>query len=231
VGDAPLIKLTRVDLYVDYRLVLRGLDWELRAGQQWAIYGGNGAGKTSFLKLLYGDLAPALGGRIEREGCPAGTPLEDWKRAVGYVSPELQSDYAVDVTVLDLVASGRYASIGLAERPTARDRRIAMTWLRYFRLRAVAGRRPRELSYGQMRRALFARALAAGARILLLDEPLTGLDPRQRALIKGVLARLMRRRVSVIIAVHHAADLPPGMTHGLRLAARRAHPADPYSAN
>ncbi len=143
--------------------------------------------RSSFLKLLYGDLSPALGGRIERRGIAAGTPIAAWKRRVGYVSPELQADYAVDVTVLDLVASGRHASIGLADAATAPDRKAAARWIKFFRLRSVADRRPRELSYGQLRRALIARALAGGARILLLDEPLTGLDPRQRAVMKGLL--------------------------------------------
>ncbi len=70
----------------------------LRKGEHWAVYGANGAGKSSFLKLLYGDLSPAVGGRIERAGCPRGTPIAEWKRRTGYVSPELQSDYAVDVS-------------------------------------------------------------------------------------------------------------------------------------
>ena len=191
-----LLRLTKADLYVDYRPVLRDLNWELRAGEHWAVFGANGAGKSSFLKLLYGDLSPALGGRIERRGVAAGTPIAAWKRRVGYVSPELQADYAGDVTVLDLVASGRYASIGLADPATARDRKAAARWIRFFRLRSVSARRPRELSYGQLRRALIARALTGGARILLLDEPLTGLDPRQRAVVKGLLERLMRRRVT-----------------------------------
>ncbi len=226
-----LLRLTKADLYVDYRPVLRDLNWELRAGQHWAVFGANGAGKSSFLKLLYGDLSPALGGRIERCGVAAGTPIAAWNRRVGYVSPELQGDYAVDVTVLDLVASGRYASIGLADAATARDRKTAARWIRFFRLRSVSARRPRELSYGQLRRALIARALTGGARILLLDEPLTGLDPGQRAVVKGLLEKLMRRRVTVVIAVHHAEDLPRGMTHGLRLHLRRAHPIDCHSAN
>jgi len=225
-----LLRLTKADLYVDYRPVLRDLNWELRAGQHWAVFGANGAGKSSFLKLLYGDLSPALGGRIERCGVAAGTPIAAWKRRVGYVSPELQGDYAVDVTVLDLVASGRYASIGLADAATARDRKAAARWIRFFRLRSVSARRPRELSYGQLRRALIARALTGGARILLLDEPLTGLDPRQRAVVKRLLERLMRR-VTVVMAVHHAEDLPRGMTHGLRLHLRRAYPMDCHSAN
>ncbi len=231
-ADRPvLLRLSRANLYVDYRPVLRNLDWELRKGEHWAVFGANGAGKTSFLKLLYGDLAPAMGGGIERTGFPPGTPIAEWKRHVGYVSPELQTDYAVDVTVRDLVTSGRYASIGLAQSPTAADRRAARRQLKFFRLLTVARLKPRELSYGQLRRALIARAMAGGARVLLLDEPLTGLDARQRAGMKTLLERLMRRRVTVIIAVHHAEDLPRGMTHGLHLRRRRAEPTVGYSAN
>ncbi len=226
---AVLLHLSQVDLYVEYRLVLRGLDWQLRRGEHWAVYGANGAGKSSFLKLLYGDLSPALGGVIERRGFPAGTPIAEWKRQIGYVSPELQSDYAADVSIMDLVASGRYSSIGLVDEPTALDRQAAQRWLKYFGLKSVAQRRPRELSYGQLRRALIARAMAADARILLLDEPLTGLDPKQRGIMKRLLERLMQR-VTVIVAVHHPEDLPRGMTHGLRLHNRRALPVDSYSA-
>jgi ABC-type molybdenum transport system ATPase subunit/photorepair protein PhrA len=221
--------LSQVDLYVDYRLVLRDLDWQLRSGEHWAVYGANGAGKSSFLKLLYGDLSPALGGRIERTGFPKGTPIAQWKRQIGYVSPELQSDYAVNVSVLDLVVSGRYASIGLVDKATPRDHRVAASWLRFFGLLAVAERRPRELSYGQLRRALIARAMAADARILLLDEPLSGLDPTQRAVMKRLLERLMKQ-LTLIVAVHHREDLPRGMTHGLRLHNQRAYTMDSYSA-
>ena len=224
-----LVRLSRVDLYVDYKLVLRDLDWQFRQGEHWAVYGANGSGKSSFLKLLYGDLSPALGGHIERTGYPAGTPLQEWKRRIGYVSPELQSDYAIDVSVFDLVASGRYASIGLVDAATAGDIRVARYWLRFFGLAAAADRQPRELSYGQLRRALVARAMAADARILLLDEPLTGLDPGQRAIMKRLLERLMTR-LTLIVAVHHPEDLPRGMTHALRLHNRRAYPIDFHSA-
>jgi molybdate transport system ATP-binding protein len=225
-----LLRLTHADLYVEHHAVLRDLNWQLRRGEHWSVFGANGAGKSSFLKLLYGDLSPALGGTIERAGFPAGTPIFQWKSRVGYVSPELQSQYLADANVLELVASGRHSSIGLAESMSAADSRTARRWLKFFKLSSVARRRPRELSYGQMRRALIARAMAANPKILLLDEPLTGLDPRQRAAMKGFLERLMRRRVTVVAAVHHAEDLPRAMTHGLHLHKRHAHIADSYFA-
>jgi molybdate transport system ATP-binding protein len=226
-----LLQVRAADLYVEHRCVLRQVDWQLRRGQHWALFGANGAGKSSFLRLLYGDLSPALGGTIERAGFPRGTPIAAWKRHVGFVSPELQTDYAIDVTVSDLVASGRQASIGLAAAASAADRRAAARWLEFFSLSSCARRRPRELSYGELRRALIARALAANPFLLLLDEPLTGLDPGQRALIKRLLSRLMARGITLVMAVHHAEDLPRGITHALRLSKRRALAVDCQSAN
>jgi molybdate transport system ATP-binding protein len=230
VAGPVLLRLSNVDLYVGYRAVLRAVNWQLRQGEHWSVFGANGAGKSSLLKLLYGDLSPALGGKIERVGFPAGTPIFEWKRHVGYVAPELQSLYATDVDVMELVASGRHSSIGLAARMTAADLKSARTWLAFFNLRNVAKRRARELSYGQLRRALIARAMAADPNLLLLDEPFTGLDPIQRAAIKRFLERLMRREVTIVAAVHHAEDLPRGMTRRLHLHKRHARVEDSHFA-
>ncbi len=224
-SDPPLVALCDVDLYVEYRCVLRAVTWTLRPGEHWAVVGANGAGKSSFLKLLYGDLAPALGGRVERAGCPPGTPIDAWKRNVGYVSAELQADYDADVDLATLVASGGRASIGLVEPLAAAELARARATLRVFGLAAVARRRPRELSYGQMRRALIARAVAHAPRLLLLDEPLTGLDPRQRAAMRRGLARLARAGTTLVVAVHHLEDLPVPVVGRIVLESRRARVA------
>ncbi len=119
------------------------------------MYGANGSGKSSLLKLLYGDLSPRFG-RTESSAPDfrRASPIAAWKRRVGFVSPELQSDYAIDVSVFDLVASGRYPASDSWTEPTAQDRRVAARWLKFFGLSRAAKRRPRELSYGQLRRAL-----------------------------------------------------------------------------
>jgi molybdate transport system ATP-binding protein len=225
----PLLRLTNVDLFVEYHPVLRGLNWQLRDGEHWAVFGANGSGKSSFLRLLYGDLAPALGGTVERRGHARGASIDEWKRRIGFVSPQLQTDYDVNVSVLDLVASGRHASIGLALPATQQDRRAARRWLKFVGLGAFARNLPCELSYGELRRALLARALAADARLLLFDEPVTGLDPEQREFMKRVMEDLMKRRRTVIMAVHHADDLPRGITHALHLHKRQGFSSDFHS--
>jgi molybdate transport system ATP-binding protein len=225
-----VVKLEGIDLFVEYRAVLRGIDWALHAGEHWAVTGANGAGKSSFLKLLYGDIAPALGGILRRTGFPAGTPIAAWKRVVGLVSPELQTTYLIDTSLTELVASGRYSSVGLNDALSPADSRLARRWLKFFELEQYARHRPRELSYGQLRRALVARAMAGNPKVLLLDEPLTGLDPGQRRIMKRLLEKLMRRKVSIVAAVHHLEDLPRGMTHVLHLHKHRARVLDQDSA-
>ena len=217
------------DLYVDYRPVLRDVSWELREGEHWAVFGANGAGKSSFLKLLYGDLSPALGGGIERRGFPQGTPIADWKRSVGFVSPELQTDYAVNVSVRDLVASGRareHRPRGAADRRGgARGRALAQV----LRSRAASPNGGRgSCPMGSCGARCMARALAAAPRMLLLDEPLTGLDPAQRAFMKRLLERLMRRGDA-----RHRRAPPRGSAarHDACLASRQRDARTPSSAS
>jgi molybdate transport system ATP-binding protein len=217
-NDSPLIRIRNADVYADGQRVLQQISWEIRRGEHWAILGRNGAGKSSLIKLVYGDLAPAAGGALERSGFPRGSHIEDFKKTVGFLSPELQSDYSRDdVSVEDIVISGRHASIGLNEVPSRADRRAAQRWLRTFELEKFAALKPRELSYGQLRRVLLARAMVNSPRLLLLDEPCAGLDATTRSEVLTQVERLTHTGVQVVMATHHEADLVPAINRVLHL--------------
>lgn len=217
-SSTPLVVIHRADIFRDYRPVIRKLDWTLGRGENWAILGPNGSGKSSLLNVIYGDLHPALGGTIQREGVPRGTRIEAWKKRVGWVSPELQADHYLSKSIEEIVISGRYASIGLNDTPTRADRRTAERWLRFFNIEHLRARGPRQVSYGQMRVALFARAMINDPELLLLDEPCTGLDGDVRATVLGFIQQLAERGTQVIVAVHDVEDIVPAVSKVLKIA-------------
>lgn len=212
-----LLALRNVTLFRDYRPVLQAVNWTVNAGEHWAIVGANGSGKSSLLMLLYGDLHPALGGVIERAGMSPGMPIAQWKQRVGYASPELQADHFAAGNIEQIVASGRYASIGLNQALTSADRRAAASWLKFFGIDSLRERGPRQVSYGQLRLALLARAMINRPQLLLLDEPFTGLDPDLHAYTLAVLQRLAESGTQIIMAVHDAADVLPAIQRVLRI--------------
>jgi molybdate transport system ATP-binding protein len=216
-NKTPLVQLRNVDLYRDYRPVLRDVNWTIARAEHWAILGHNGSGKSSLLNVVYGDLHPRLGGTVDRDRVPFGTPIAEWKRRVGFLSPELQADYFLARDLEEVVMSGRYSSVGLNHASTRGDRRAARRWLTFFGLDEVEHRGPRAVSYGQMRRALLARAMINDPELLLLDEPCTGLDPASRAVVLSLLERLARRGVQLVMAVHERSDLPGCINHCLRI--------------
>jgi molybdate transport system ATP-binding protein len=217
-----LVRIANATIYRDYRPVIRDLDWTLLPGEHWAVLGANGSGKSTLLSLIYGDLHPALGGTIERAGLSVGDRIEDWKRRVAWVSPELQADHFAAHSLEDLVISGRYASVGLNAPPTAADRRSARRWLRHFGIADLRDRGPRSVSYGQMRLALLARAMANEPELLLLDEPCTGLDGDVRERVLHEIERLARSGTQIVMAVHDADDIVPAVRNVLRIRAGKA---------
>lgn len=216
-GPGPLLIIRNATIYRDYRRVIRNLNWTLNRGEHWAVLGANGSGKSTVLSLIYGDLHPALGGSIERQGAPFGTRIEHWKRRVGWVSPELQADHYLAKSIEEVVVSGRYASIGLDVMPTASDRKAARHWLKFFGIDALRERGPRQVSYGQMRLALCARAMMNDPKLLLLDEPCTGLDGDMRTGLLAVIERLARQGTQIVMAVHDAEDIVPAVRNMLKI--------------
>ena len=215
----PLLRLQRAAVYREERLVSGMFDWTLEPGQHWCLRGANGAGKSTFLAMLYGDLWPAHGGKRERQW-PAA---DDWKARVGLVSPELQARYAATgCTVEQIVASGFHASIGLNAWPTVAELRCVRRELRAWVLTDLATRQARELSYGQLRLALVARAFVRPRRLWLLDEPFDGLDTGARQRLLARLDNAVSRGATLVMATHHEEDLPAYVTRVLQLRRGRA---------
>jgi molybdate transport system ATP-binding protein len=212
-----LLRLTRAQVYLDEHLALSGLTLTINRGDCWVVHGHNGSGKSTFIRTLYGDHGVAAGGRIERAGIVPGVPLETFKRTVGLVAPHLQADHPRNLTVAEVVQSGRHASIGLVDAPSSADRSAARRALAFFGMEGFEARPLEELSYGQLRRVLFARAWVGKRPLLLLDEPYSGLDaPTRRALMLH-LDELISAGTTVVIATHNREEWPVGATHELAL--------------
>jgi molybdate transport system ATP-binding protein len=225
-AEPPLIALEHADVWLGSRHVLRDLSWRLEPGQQWLVTGANGSGKSTFLRLLHGQLRPALGSEIR---WPAlGNPRNVWelRKQVAWLSPELQAGYRYPSTVRACVASGFESSIGQTRPLTAVETGRVAVLLEELELGALADRRLTSLSYGQMRRALIARALVNRPRILLLDEPWEGLDASMAELLNRTLRTVIAAGTQ-LVASSHLTMHRESFTHELVLDAGVAVAAGP----
>jgi molybdate transport system ATP-binding protein len=226
-NTAPLIKLKNAAVYLDEHKVLEGVAFEVNKSDCWVIHGPNGSGKTTLLRTLYGDHGVASHGSIERAGIAPGVPLQEFKVRAGFVAAHLQTHHPHHLTVDEIVQSGRHASIGLNDAPTAADCKAATRALEFFGLKGFGKRTRAELSYGQMRRVLFARAWVTHPRLLLLDEPLAGIDAPTRSVLLDRIGHLVANGTAVVMTTHHRDEWPPYSTHELELEAGRMKYAGP----
>ena len=214
-------------IHLDYRPIVQALNWEVRGGECWIIRGANGAGKSTLLRTIYGDHAVAAGGSIERRGILPGVPLMEFKQHCGFVAPHLQSDYPRDAKVLDVVVSGLHSSIGLNEPSSDRERGHGKRALRRVGAASVSARRFGDLSYGEARRVLFARALVRRPGLLLLDEAFAGLDTTTRHELLELVDASIACGGAVVLATHHSEEVPRLASHELHLRAGRAESVTP----
>jgi molybdate transport system ATP-binding protein len=203
-ASAPLVELERADVWLAGRHVLRDVTWRLMPGEHWLVTGANGSGKSTFLRVLHGQLRPALGGTVS---WPAlGNPRDVWelRKQVAWVSAELQAAYRYPSTVRACIASGFTSSVGATRRPTAEESRRVEELLDELELKPLAERLLSTLSYGQARRALLGRLLANRPHVLLLDEPWEGLDAPMSELLNTTLARVAADGTQLVCASHLA---------------------------
>ncbi|MDA3962417.1 MAG: ATP-binding cassette domain-containing protein [Planctomycetota bacterium] len=184
--------------------ILRGLNLHLEAGHAALIRGGNGQGKSTLLKVL-GGLLPVDRGSCEVAG---GAPHRRCS-VVAYLPQQGGTDWRAPATVSDLVSAGRLPHRGWFRRLGAADRERCANAIERMGLADLAQRKLHELSGGQRRRALLARTLAQEARVVLLDEPLNGLDRSARAELAELLGGLIAdHALTIVVTSHETQDFP-----------------------
>ena len=214
-GD-EIVKLNKVNIRYGERTILNELDWSIKRGEKWALSGENGAGKSTLLSLVCADNPQSYACDIELFGRKRGSGESIWdiKRHIGYVSPEMHRAYKKNLPSVEIVASGLYDTVGLYRTMRPEDRSICEKWLKIFGVEHLSNRNFLQLSSGEQRLVLLARAFVKDPALLILDEPLHGLDLKNRKLVKEVIqAFCVRKDKTLIMITHYEEELPNCITH------------------
>lgn len=200
--------------------VLEGLQWRMQEGENWAVIGSNGAGKSTFLRLITGDNLQAYANEIYIFGHRRGTGESVWeiKKRVGLISSEFQIHYRKRITAHDVVLSGFFDSIGLYRHAAPPQHEAAAEWLDRLGVRGLSKRRFDRLSDGEKRLVLLARAMVKSPALLILDEPCQGLDPSNRGVILDLIDQIGRDLPTQLLYVtHQTNEIISCITHILEL--------------
>ncbi len=195
-ADTPILRVAGLSVRYESGIGLDDVSFELRAGERTAVVGPNGAGKSTLFKVIAGVLNPTAGEVHVYGSAPDG------HICIAYVPQRSQVDWNFPVNVADVVMMGRVGKMGLFRHPSARDWEIVHQALGIVHLSDLARRQISELSGGQQQRMFIARALAQEAELMLMDEPLSGLDLNAQEDIFSVLEQLRQRQVTVMVAMH-----------------------------
>lgn len=206
-----LIRMRNVSVSFGDKKVFTGLNWTLPIGGHAHIMGPNGCGKSTLLSMLNGENVKAYGQDVQLfgRGKGSGETIWDVRKHIGTVSTVVQRQYARGVSVMEVVMSGFYDSVGLYDDAGSQQLSVAQQWLDIVGVGGLLKQRYRDLSYGQQRLVLLARAMVKQPSLLILDEPCIGLDDANRALILGLIDRLVENRRTHILFVSHVADERP----------------------
>ncbi|MDO0911757.1 anchored repeat-type ABC transporter ATP-binding subunit [Streptomyces sp. DT2A-34] len=196
----PLLRVTGATVVLGGRIALEKADLAVDAGELVGLIGPNGAGKTTLLRAVLG-LVPMAGGEVAVEG---RTGRRAGQR-IGYVPQRHEFAWDFPIDIAGAVLTGRTRLMGWLRRPGAADRAAVEEALELTGLAELRRRPIGELSGGQRQRVLVARALAAGPRILLLDEPFTGVDVPTQELLNELFGRLAAEGRALLMTTHDLA--------------------------
>jgi manganese/iron transport system ATP-binding protein len=202
--NQPILDIKHVNVRYNGHVALENVTFHLHEGERVAIVGPNGAGKSTLIKVVAGVLSPSTGEVNIFGSRPRGHVC------IGYIPQRSQVDWNFPVTVADVVMMGRSAKLGPLNFPHKKDWEHVNHALETVDLANLARRQIGQLSGGQQQRMFIARALAQEAELMLMDEPLTGLDTPSQEGILDLLDKLKQEKVTVMVATH---DLDQASTH------------------
>lgn len=215
-----VVRMRDVSIVYGERTILKNLNWTVENGDRWALGGQNGAGKSTLLSLVCADNPQAYACDITLFDQPRGSGETIWqiKRHIGYVSPEMHRSYHRDMPCLRIVASGLKDTVGLYVRPDDGEYDQCRFWMDIFGIGHLADRSFMKISSGEQRLVLLARAFVKDPQLLILDEPLHGLDSTNSQLVREVINAFCRRRNKTLIMVsHYQEELPTCITKSIYL--------------
>ncbi|MCE2617353.1 ATP-binding cassette domain-containing protein [Phocaeicola oris] len=215
-----IVDLNKVSIRYGERTILKELNWTVKCGEKWALRGENGSGKSTLLSLVCADNPQSYACDITLFDRKRGTGESIWeiKKHIGYVSPEMYRAYLKSLPTVDIVASGLHDSVGLYKKTLPEEKAICEWWMDIFGIGDLADRNYLDLSSGEQRLALLARAFVKDPELLILDEPLHGLDLVNCRLVKDIIEAFCRRKdKSMIMVTHYDEELPSCIDHTIFL--------------
>ena len=206
-----IVKMKNVNISYGDKKILQSIDWEVKPGDCWLLSGPNGAGKSTLLSLITADNPQAYANEIclfdKRRG--SGETIWDIKKRIGYLSPELLLFFDNSNSVFEAVASGLFDTIGLFRQVSDEQMELIYHWLELLGIKALGRKRLNELSAGEQRKALLARALIKNPPLLILDEPCQGLDDETEEELINLIDVICRKGNRTLIYVTHYANRRP----------------------
>ncbi len=210
-----IVTLTNVSLIRENKLLLNDISWKINQSEHWCLLGLNGCGKTTLLNIINGYIWPTKGETTVLNHKFGETNLPEMRKEIGWVSSSLQQRFPEDETAITIVLSGKFASIGLYESVTQEDVERANQFLHQLQCKHLASQPYRTLSQGERQRVLIARALMASPKLLILDEPCTGLDFLAKEQLLSLIQQIAMEPdgPTLIYVTHHVEEILSSFTH------------------
>lgn len=210
----PLVNFKNVSVKFGEKCILENINWTINNGDFWQLTGPNGSGKTTLLTMITGDNPKAYGQDLTLFGKKRGSGESIWdiKKNIGYVTPSMTTLFRGWNSIEKMVISGFVDSIGLYQKPTEMQKRLAGEWIKLIGLEEIKHSRFYTLSEGQQCMVLIARAMIKHPPLLILDEPAHGLDDYNATILTALINKISEEGQTTIIYVSHRKE--PGLKPG-----------------